>query len=88
MQKEALAKIRALETPVMAGGDAKLIAACGTLQSSEHLYWMSIKGGSDGQVTSYFSPYRNPQASYDAFMAALEDLGKRAHSHAAVGGAA
>lgn len=88
MQKEALAKIRALETPVMAGGDAKLIAAWGALQSSDHLYWMSTKGGSDGQVTSYFSPYRSPQAAYDAFMAALEDLGKRAHSQAAVGGVA
>jgi alpha-amylase len=88
MQKEALAKIRSLETPVMAGGDAKLIAAWGALQSSDHLYWMSTKGGSDGQVTSYFSPYRSPQAAYDAFMAALEDLGKRAHSQAAVGGVA
>jgi alpha-amylase len=88
MQKEALAKIRSLETRVMAGGDAKLIAAWGALQSSDHLYWMSTKGGSDGQVTSYFSPYRSPQAAYDAFMAALEDLGKRAHSQAAVGGVA
>ncbi|QTN32816.1 alpha-amylase [Akkermansiaceae bacterium] len=88
MQKEALAKIRSLETPVMSGGDPKLIAAWGALQSSDHLYWMSTKGGSDGQVTSYFSPYRSPQAAYDAFMAALDDLGKRAHSHAAVGGSA
>lgn len=88
MQKEALAKIRSLETPVMAGGNAKLIAKWGALQSSDHLYWMSTKGGSDGQVISYFSPYRSPQAAYDAFMAALEELGKRAHSQAAVGGVA
>lgn len=88
MQKEALSKIRALETPVMASGDKAIIAEWGALQSSDHLYWMSTKGGSDGQVTSYFSPYRNPQAAYDAFMAALENLGKRAHSQAAVGGTA
>lgn len=83
IQKEALAKIRALETPVMASGDKAIIAEWGALQSSDHLYWMSTKGGSDGQVTSYFSPYNSPQAAYDAFMAALEDLGKRAHSRAA-----
>jgi alpha-amylase len=88
MQKEALSKIRALETPVMASGDKAIIAAWGALQSSDHLYWMSTKGGSDGQVTSYFSPYRNPQAAYESFMAALENLGKRAHSQAAVGGTA
>lgn len=87
MQSEALAKISSLETPLMAGGDAKLIATWGALQSSDHLYWMSTKGGSDGQVTSYFSPYSSPQAAYDALMAVLEDLEKRAHSHATVGGA-
>jgi alpha-amylase len=72
----------------MASGDKAIIAAWGALQSSDHLYWMSTKGGSDGQVTSYFSPYRNPQAAYESFMAALENLGKRAHSQAAVGGTA
>lgn len=77
MQKEALVKIQALESPVMATGDPEIIAAWGSLQSSDHLYWMSTKGGSDGQVTSYFSPYRNPQAAYDVFMRALGDLEER-----------
>lgn len=88
MQKEALAKIRALEMPVMAGGDKAIIAEWGALQSSDHFYWMSTKGGSDGHVTSYFSPYASPQAAYEAFMVALGNLAKRAHSQAAVGGAA
>jgi alpha-amylase len=77
MQLEALKMLGDLEPPVMASGDAELIAEWGALQSSDHLYWMSTKGGSDGQVISYFSPYRHPQAAYDAFMAALEDLGKK-----------
>lgn len=88
MQREALETLGDLEDPVMASGDADLIAEWGALQSSDHLYWMSTKGGSDGQVTSYFSPYSSPRTAYDVFMAALGDLGKRAelHSQVAVGG--
>lgn len=86
MQREALAMLRGLETPVMASDVPELIAEWGALQSSDHLYWMSTKGGSDGQVTSYFSPYHSPRAAYDTLMAALENLGKRAHSHSALVG--
>lgn len=88
MQREALAMLRGLETPVMASDETELIAEWGALQSSDHLYWMATKGGSDGQVTSYFSPYHSPRAAYDTLMAALENLGKRAHSHAALVGVA
>lgn len=90
MQREALKTLSDLESPVMASGEADLIAEWGSLQSSDHLYWMSTKGGSDGQVTSYFSPYRSPRAAHEVFMGALRDLGKRAelHSHLAVGGSA
>jgi alpha-amylase len=74
-QREALALLRDLETPVMASGDPELIGKWGALQSSDHLYWMSTKGGSDGQVTSYFSPYRSPRAAHEVFISALGDLG-------------
>ena len=77
MQKEALEKIRALEAPVMASGDAEIIGVWGLLQSSDHLYWMSTKGGSDGRLTDYFSPYPRPQVAHEVFMAALSDLEKR-----------
>ena len=77
MQLEALKMLGDLETPVMTSGDAELIAEWGALQSSDHLYWMSTKGGSDGQVTSYFSPYRSPCAAHEVFIAELRDLGKR-----------
>jgi len=77
MQKEAMATIRSLETPVFKSKDAGLIAQWGRLQASDHLYWMSTKGGSDGQVTNYFSPYPSPKVAYDSFMAALEKLGKK-----------
>jgi alpha-amylase len=76
-QREALALLRDLETPVMASGDPELIGKWGALQSSDHLYWMSTKGGSDGQVTSYFSPYRSPRAAHEVFISALGDLGEK-----------
>ncbi len=90
MQKEALAKMHGLERAVMATGDEKLIGTWGRLQSSDHLYWMSTKGGSDGQVTNYFSPYKSPQVARDVFMSALGDLEKRTvlQSQVAVGGSA
>lgn len=77
-QKEAVAKIRALEEPIMASGETSLIDAWARLQSSDHLYWMSTKGGSDGAVTNYFSPYKSPQIAHEVFMRALTDLQKRA----------
>ena|GEM_PF-3798763 len=51
---------------------------------------MSTKGGTDGQVRSYFSPYKSPQLAYDVFMRALEDMEKRVgnYSQVAVGGSA
>ena len=80
MQQEAVAKIHALELPVMASGDETLINTWAHLQSSDHLYWMSTKGGSDGEVKNYFSPYRSAEEAHRIFMAALDDLGKRAAS--------
>jgi alpha-amylase len=77
MQKEAMATICSLETPVFKSKDAGLIAQWGRLQASDHLYWMSTKGGSDGQVTNYFSPYPSPKVAYDSFMAALDHLSKK-----------
>jgi alpha-amylase len=77
MQKEAMAKICSLETPVLRTKNAALISEWGRLQASDHLYWMSTKGGSDGQVTNYFSPYSGPNVAYDTFMRALENISKK-----------
>ena len=74
MQKEAVSKLQGLEAAVMSSGDEKLIGTWGGLQSSDHLYWMSTKGGSDGHVSSYFSPYQSPQDAYDVFMHAVGEV--------------
>lgn len=86
MQKEAIAKIHALEEPVMASGDKALIDTWARLQSSDHLYWMSTKGGTDGEVSNYFSPYKNAVEAHRIFIAALADLSERTHSKVTVHG--
>ena len=88
MQKEALAAISSLGDQVLASGDGLLISTWGRLQSSDHPYWMSTKGGPDGEVKNYFSPYKSAEEAHRIFMRAISDLGKRVElqSHAAVGG--
>lgn len=90
MQKESLAKLQGLEKAVMASGNEEMIGTWGSLQSSDHLYWMSTKGGSDGQVSSYFSPYLSPQVAYEVFMRTLDDLEQRSlkFSEVPIGGSA
>jgi alpha-amylase len=74
MQKEAIAKIHRLEEEVLAANDPDLTDVWAKLQTSDHFYWMSTKGGTDGDVHSYFSPYRSPYDAYIYFMNALADL--------------
>ena len=44
------------------------------LQTSDHLYYMCTKGGPDGQVHSYFSPFESPYEAFIAYMNVLRDL--------------
>ncbi|NNM28430.1 MAG: alpha-amylase, partial [Akkermansiaceae bacterium] len=74
MQKEAADKVSALEADVLATEDPQLIHAWSKLQTSDHLHYMSTKGGTDGEVHGYFSPYDSPYDAYIYFMNALADL--------------
>lgn len=74
MQQEAIAKIHRLEEAVLAAKDPDLSHVWAKLQTSDHFYWMSTKGGTDGDVHSYFSPYPGPYDAYIYFMNALADL--------------
>ena len=74
MQQEAIAKIHRLEEEVLAAKDADLTDVWGKMQTSDHFYWMSTKGGTDGGIHSYFSPYGSPYDGYIYFMNALADL--------------
>lgn len=74
MQKEAAEKIHALGPAVLATRDRRLIHTWSKLQASDHLHYMSTKGGTDGKVHGYFSPFASPYDAYIFFMNALADL--------------
>ena len=74
MQQEAAAKLHALESSVMNTADPNLIRTWSRLQCSDHLHYMSTKGGTDGMVHRYFCPYATPYHAYIYFMNTLADL--------------
>jgi len=47
------------------------------LTTSDHLYYMSTKFFSDGDVHKYFSPYASPHDAFVAFMNVIDDLARR-----------
>ncbi len=74
MQQEAIAKVHRLEQAILAVRDPDLTHTWAKMQTSDHFYWMSTKGGTDGSVHSYFSPYPGPYDAYIYFMNVLADL--------------
>ena len=74
MQLEALEKVQRLEQEILAVNHPTLTEMWASLQTSDHFYWMSTKGGPDGSVHSYFTPYPSPQDAHQVFMHVLSDL--------------
>lgn len=74
MQKEALKKVYELEKLVKTSRNMDLIHVWAKLQTSDHFYYMSTKGSTDGKVHNYFSPYGSPYDGYIYYMNALSDL--------------
>ncbi len=74
MQKEAIAKVHRLEQEILAVNDPELTHTWAKMQTSDHFYWMATKGGTDGSVHTYFTPYPSPYDAYIYFMNVLADL--------------
>ncbi len=74
MQFEAKKKILSLEKAVLAQGDPELLHQWSKMQTSDHFYYMSTKGGDDGAVHEYFRPYPSAYDAYLYFMNSLSDL--------------
>ena len=74
MQQEAIAKVHRLEPEILAVNDPDLTDTWAKMQTSDHFYWMSTKGGPDGSVHQYFTPYPSPYDAYIYFMNVLADL--------------
>ena len=81
MQENAATELYKLEQPVKAahaGGDEYILEDWRKLTTSDHLYYMSTKFWSDGDVHTYFSPYDSPYEAYINFMNVLDHLRQRA----------
>ncbi|NJM38337.1 MAG: alpha-amylase [Akkermansiaceae bacterium] len=74
MQQEAIEKIHRLEAEVLAVNDPEITEMWAKMQTSDHFYWMSTKGGTDGSVHTYFTPYPSQYDAYIYFMNVLADL--------------
>ncbi|MFK7959585.1 MAG: glycoside hydrolase family 57 protein [Phycisphaerales bacterium] len=81
MQRDACRALYALEGPVKerhAAGDEWILEDWRKLTTSDHVYYMSTKFWSDGDVHAYFSPYESPYVAYVRFMNVLDDVARRA----------
>jgi alpha-amylase len=77
MQLESFERLRKLEPQLKGLGDPYLMKAWRYLQTSDHIYYMSTKGGGTGEVHSYFSPYSSPGFAYETFTKTISDLEHR-----------
>jgi alpha-amylase len=74
MQRSALTRAFAVVEGAKAINDAALVDEARRLTTSDHFYYMSTKGLSDGVVHAYFSPFENPYEAFINYMNALTDL--------------
>ena len=74
MQQEAMHYLYEMESDILATSNQELINDWRRLQTSDHSYYMSTKGFGDGDVHTYFSPYKTPYDAFLYFMNALRDV--------------
>ena len=77
MQTLCYDSLKALEQPAKAIGDPELLRLWRYLQMSDHLYYMSIKGGGPGDVHSYFNPCSSPIEAFAVYSKIISDLEAR-----------
>lgn len=74
MQKDALQQIYNLKNEIFKTENENLIENWRKLQTSDHFYYMSTKHLSDGEVHSYFSPFRSPYDAYLFYTNIIKDI--------------
>jgi alpha-amylase len=77
MQNICYDSLKELEPLVKGIGDKVLIELWRYLQQSDHLYYLSIKGGGPGDVHNYFSSMGSPVEAFAVFSRILSDLEAR-----------
>jgi alpha-amylase len=74
MQRDAFDSLLALEKDIRVLEDPTVSKLWRYLQTSDHFYYMSTKGGTDGGVHTYFSPYASPYEAFVNYMNILTDF--------------
>jgi alpha-amylase len=77
LQKDAFGRLYALTEKVRRCSDLRIQKDWKYLQSSDHLYYMSTKFFSDGEIHTYFNPYESPYDAYINYMNVLSDFSIR-----------
>jgi alpha-amylase len=77
MQNICYDSLKELEQLVKGIGDRDLIRLWRYLQMSDHLYYLSIKGGGPGDVHNYFSSMGSPVEAFAVYSRILSDLEAR-----------
>jgi alpha-amylase len=70
-------QLKQLEPLIKQIGDADLTRLWRYFQMSDHLYYLSIKGGGPGDVHSYFNPLGSPIEAFTVFSTVLSDFEAR-----------
>jgi len=77
MQQVSYEFQKGLEHLVKGIGDQDMLRLWRYFQMSDHLYYMSIKGGGPGDVHSYFNPTGNPIEAFAIYSGILSDFEAR-----------
>lgn len=77
MQWTCYNRLKQLEPIVKEIGNPDLIRLWRYLQMSDHLYYLSIKGGGPGDVHSYFNPLGSPLEAFTVYSSILSDFEAR-----------
>ncbi|GBR77390.1 alpha amylase [Candidatus Termititenax dinenymphae] len=77
MQYDAAKNIFELEKEIKKAQNKQILNDWKRLTSADHLYYISTKYLGDGEVHSYFSPYKSPYDAFINFMNVLENVRKR-----------
>jgi len=77
LQKVSFNVLRDVGSSVKRLGDGTFLRLCRHLQTSDHLYYMSMKGGGSGVVHNTFNPYGHPVEAFSTFISVVSDLNAR-----------
>lgn len=83
MQRSAHDAIYSIRDEALASGDQEIVRAWRDLTTSDHVYYMSTKCETDGDVHEYFSPFDSPHEAFLTVMNVVEDLRRRLRERAA-----